>query len=563
MYDPTFRENLYSLNEILKKFDAIRNIRTVKFSEFILLHCPPTTNVAMSMLYLDIDINKNVSVMDHSIMRRNNSAEIYLLFINMQRITDELHSNGELHSNVVFIDLKTYTADRFDGHGSDPENSFHPISFRSFYNAANIDAVIERFITTELRLPIKYYPPPEQYPVMCQSYSRNDSVFNSAPYPNHFKQDLNPGVAGDSFCQAWISYYILLRMYNTDRDVVYTHMNQGTSILAKGRHSADIISNYIRYIYDKTLALRVDPDVQALIYEISKSLQSQILVPHSVAIVQENILHSLYEKNLGVTFIGGNRDETLVMDTGEVFNIDISKRLQTKRLQTMARSKWIDHNFMESTIGSSMGGNTKLSSIFKTSPEAYLKKGNILVFGKDVFVGRETETIYNMISERTFTDYFQISFPGNTLSIVPQFMWHLDRFALLVAPNIIMLPILPSTLLSKTVNSDETKNRFLKNLLPYEYELLDAEKIFKNKGLRVAFMDGYFFENDVLVASYFSGLTGLDIHNEPYLLIPKFADKYNRLFLLELRLLNISINVHFIGNVDDNITELNKFRYLS
>ena len=42
--------------------------------------------------------------------------------------------SGDFHSNVVFIDLKRGVADRFDGHGSDPDHRDHPHAFRHFYN---------------------------------------------------------------------------------------------------------------------------------------------------------------------------------------------------------------------------------------------------------------------------------------------------------------------------------------------------------------------------------------------------------------------------------------------
>ena len=135
-------------------------------------------------------------------------------------------------------------------------------------------------------------------------------------------------------------------------------------------------------------------------------------------------------------------------------------------------------------------------------------------------------------------------------------MWHLDMFALLVAPNFILLPLLPSGDIIENMK-DGTKKRFFQNLQAHESKLVEASLTFEKAGLKVKHIDGYQFDaKDCLVAMYFNGITGFTSSGEPFIMLADFSEKYNRLFLLELRLAAIKTKVFFIGDPLENLQEL-------
>ena len=52
--------------------------------------------------------------------------------------------------------------------------------------------------------------------------------------------------------------------------VIYQYLNRGHNIMEKGRKSATMISYYIQYIYDRTFAMRHDPELQSRIRELDE-----------------------------------------------------------------------------------------------------------------------------------------------------------------------------------------------------------------------------------------------------------------------------------------------------
>ena len=94
--------------------------------------------------------------------------------------------------------------------------------------------------------------------------SRNDSVINIDAFPSAFKKNTDePG--GDSFCSAWTSYYVFLRITNPikRREKFFSYMfgnhheyiqkkmfnlSEDQSNITRGRWCADRISGFIRLV---------------------------------------------------------------------------------------------------------------------------------------------------------------------------------------------------------------------------------------------------------------------------------------------------------------------------
>ena len=232
------------LDQIADKFNELSDIRAVHFYGFTQLHFPPnTTGIDITIVMFQV-IEQHDIVIEYtkSICRGTRDVNTHLLFVNIRGIS------GDFHSNVVFIDLKRGVADRFDGHGSDPDHRDHPHAFRHFYNAIRLDHVRWTFIRTTLKINIWYDSPPNDYVNHIHVTIRS---LNDIAYPSHFKRQDGIGLTGDSFCHAWVSYYILLRLWNPSQPyiVIYQYLNRGHNIMEKGRKSATMISYYIQYIY--------------------------------------------------------------------------------------------------------------------------------------------------------------------------------------------------------------------------------------------------------------------------------------------------------------------------
>ena len=309
------------------------------------------------------------------------------------------------------------------------------------------------------------------------------------------------------------------------------------------------------------------------------TLQSQILIPGSKLVVhlESDIKRSLdkLEKLLGITVeydsegSGWIRDETFVMNDGSVLNMDrlyYPTKQCKNSIKQFGLQKYPDPRFMQHVFGlvggNTVFGNVGLSTRYQTLQNACMEGGNMLVYGNHVFVGSESVEIFNIVkpyinilNKSDFHPYFKQLFPLHILHIVPQILYHLDMFAMLVAPNFVLLPELPSILLSRTRNG--VKKRFLQNLRPLEHYWWQAKTIFENVGLKVCFIDGYFFDDNCIVALYFNGLTGFDVDHRPYVLLPRFTPHYNRTFK---RMFNkiCDTHIYWIGGANENRDELSQ-----
>ena len=311
-------------------------------------------------------------------------------------------------------------------------------------------------------------------------------------------------------------------------------------------------------------------------------LQSQILGPHSKVLVADKqdikaSLEAIEDKlNLSIEYFqvaadaNGLRDQTFVMNDGRVFRIDQSIINQSEPY-TQASLQILRHhiqkrwkpplqevlNFTELVGGQALLLSSHYSSNFSTLPKLFLEGGNVLVFGHHVFVGGESLKLFELFQTQRLSTYFSTMFPGNHLHIIPQILWHLDMFALLVAPHFVLLPLLPSS--DDIAKMTGQKQLFYRYLKTQQSALTKAKVIFESAGLQVRFINGYHFDDTGdLAAAYFNGLTGLNHNKQPYILMTNFHQKYNRLFQLELRLVGISVKVYFIGDPSQNYQRLVK-----
>jgi len=238
--DPmAYAEFKYTVHEIGDQYNAIGDVRASQGTdgEFplqlldTLCNKPPKVErVGLLLLDLEQRAIKYAEPYVPAVM----TEQYALLYINMYHLERDSY-----HSNVLIIDNKTKLIERFEPHGSDIDHVRQPTSFKGYYDSKQM----ERFFITFVA---DYYPsytylgPLVEYPVIAQSLTTCDGPLNREPRPGNFKRKRSDP-SGDSFCNAWVTYYALLRLLNTDRSrvEVYTYLSHD------GPWLADRIANFI------------------------------------------------------------------------------------------------------------------------------------------------------------------------------------------------------------------------------------------------------------------------------------------------------------------------------
>ena len=136
--------------------------------------------------------------------------------------------------------------------------------------------------------------------------------------------------------------------------------------------------------------------------------------------------------------------------------------------------------------------------------------GNMLVHGKQVFVGQDSMDTFQHTSTPSMLDSFKKA--DQQLVILPQVLPRLNTFMLFVSPQTVLIPEIDTRVLFKRYICPR-KQELLAQLHQTKHTLDEVERLLNEHGLHVFRIDGYYFSELGIgsgrMSNYFSGTTGI------------------------------------------------------
>lgn len=173
----------YTLADVANKYNELTDLKAVAmvapqvlsltylFHRLIEKKSQELVRVVQDPIFVDIDQNGDVEFTETPRIPQKGTVgdnTFIVMFVN-------LFSHDERsHSNVLLFDRRKGRVYRFEPHGARPDHEHHKqAGFFNFYNTDKLDAGLSRLLKGW-----SYVHPHNQYPVLSQTYSRNDSAFN-------------------------------------------------------------------------------------------------------------------------------------------------------------------------------------------------------------------------------------------------------------------------------------------------------------------------------------------------------------------------------------------------
>ena len=201
-----------------------------------------------------------------------------------------------------------------------------------------------------------------------------------------------------------------------------------------------------------------------------------------------------------------------------------------------------------------------------------IEGGQIIHQNGHVFVGEDSKILFKRIHPTLkFEDEFKKRFLVEPV-VVPNIMWHLDLFWLVVKDNVAVLPMLSATDVIKRREKylEEYKQNvpftpvdkvFFDVMSTFQQELNDLQNVLMTNGIRVYLLDGFFTggapNKPLFKATFFNGMSG-SYRDVPYVILPSFDKVYNEYFKQQLLEVERDLDVHFAGEVKMNTEQLRK-----
>jgi N-dimethylarginine dimethylaminohydrolase len=192
---------------------------------------------------------------------------------------------------------------------------------------------------------------------------------------------------------------------------------------------------------------------------------------------------------------------------------------------------------------------TKSKQSWKVDDNIYIEGGNYIKAGNTLFIGEESKIAYDaMNSDSTinFQIYIKSKF-GLSVVIIPQLLYHLDTFVLLLTPKIIVLPII------RTSCENEIWKSIVKSKT-FSTCVSSIKKIFENSGFHVIHMDGFLIRENKLSANYFNCLSGINEKKESYVIVPCFDKEMDQ--TVETLFQEYVSHVYFVGTRIQNSLQI-------
>ena len=201
-----------------------------------------------------------------------------------------------------------------------------------------------------------------------------------------------------------------------------------------------------------------------------------------------------------------------------------------------------------------------------------IEGGQVIHQNGYIFVGQDSKTLFERINpgssfETEFRDRFLVQ-----PVMVPNIMWHLDLFWLVVKNNVAVLPLLDAKKVHRRRKEFFSKrgeghvpftpvdSHFFTVMTCFQKNLNDLADILAEKGIKVYFLDGFFaggeLNKPVFNAVFFNGLSGLATGEQPYVILPSFGHELNVYFTEQLLEVEPGLGVFFAGEPLMNTEQL-------